>query len=93
MSSHEYSSLEKLLNTFKQNSKLYYTEEELKNEQDKIFKLSIDYKSKCKLLKENIKTDRNYNELQTIYPSITKKNELDKLFKFFELYTQIKDLI
>ena len=93
MSSHEYSSLEKMLNTFKQNSKLYYTEEELKNEQDKIFKLSIDYKSKCKLLKENIKTDRNYNELQTIYPSITKKNELDKLFKFYELYTQIKDLI
>lgn len=93
MSSQNYSSLENLLNTFKQNTKLYYTEDELKNEQDKIFKLSIDYKSKCKLLKEQLKTDRNYNELQTIYPSITKKNDLDKLFKFNELYLQIKDLI
>lgn len=93
MSSLDYSKLQNLLNTFKQNSKLYYTEEELKNEQDKIFKLSVDYKSKCKLLKENIKTNRNYNELQTIYPTITKKNELDKLFKFYELYTQIKDLL
>lgn len=93
MSLENYPRLENLLNTFKNNSKLYYTEDELKNEQDKIFKLSIDYKSKCKLLKENIKTDRNYNELQSIYPSITKKNDLDKLFKFYELYTQIKDLI
>ena len=93
MSSQNYSSLENLLNTFKQNTKLYYTEDELKNEQDKIFKLSIDYKSKCKLLKEQLKTDRNYNELQTIYPSITKKNDLDKLFKFNELYLQIKDII
>lgn len=93
MSSQNYSSLEKLLNTFKQNTKLYYTEDELKNEQDKIFKLSIDYKSKCKLLKEQLKTDRNYNELQTIYPSITKKNDLDKLFKLNELYLQIKDII
>ena len=82
-----------MLNTFKQNTKLYYTEDELKNEQDKIFKLSIDYKSKCKLLKEQLKTDRNYNELQTIYPSITKKNDLDKLFKLNELYLQIKDII
>lgn len=93
MSSQDYSSLENLLNTFKQNTKLYYTEDELKNEQDKIFKLSIDYKSKCKLLKEQLKTDRNYNELQTIYPSITKKNDLDKLFKLNELYLQIKDII
>ena len=93
MSSQDYSNLEKLLNTFKTNTKLYYTEDELKNEQDKIFKLSIDYKSKCKLLKEQLKTDRNYNELQTIYPSITKKNDLDKLFKLNELYLQIKDLI
>lgn len=93
MSSQNYSSLENLLNTFKQNTKLYYTEDELKNEQDKIFKLSIDYKSKCKLLKEQLKTDRNYNELQTIYPSITKKNDLDKLFKLNELYLQIKDII
>lgn len=93
MSSQDYSSLEKLLNTFKQNTKLYYTEDELKNEQDKIFKLSIDYKSKCKLLKEQLKTDRNYNELQSIYPSINKKNDLDKLFKLNELYLQIKDII
>lgn len=93
MSSQDYSSLENLLNTFKTNTKLYYTEDELKNEQDKIFKLSIDYKSKCKLLKEQLKTDRNYNELQTIYPSITKKNDLDKLFKLNELYLQIKDII
>ncbi len=93
MSSQNYSSLENLLNTFKQNTKLYYTEDELKNEQDKIFKLSIDYKSKCKLLKEQLKTDRNYNELQSIYPSITKKNDLDKLFKLNELYLQIKDII
>ena len=93
MSSQDYSSLEKLLNTFKQNTKLYYTEDELKNEQDKIFKLSIDYKSKCKLLKEQLKTDRNYNELQSIYPSIDKKNDLDKLFKINELYLQIKDII
>lgn len=93
MSSQDYSSLENLLNTFKINTKLYYTEDELKNEQDKIFKLSIDYKSKCKLLKEQLKTDRNYDELQTIYPSITKKNDLDKLFKLNELYLQIKDII
>lgn len=93
MSSTDYSKIQKLLNTFNTNTKLYYTEDELKNEQDKIFKLSIDYKSKCKLLKENLKTDRNYNELQSIYPSITKKNELDKLFKFYELYSQIKDII
>lgn len=93
MSSTDYSKLQNLLNTFNTNTKLYYTEDELKNEQDKIFKLSIDYKSKCKLLKEQLKTDRNYNELQSIYPSITKKNELDKLFKFYELYLQIKDLI
>lgn len=93
MSSQDYSNLEKLLNTFKQNSKLYYTEDELKNEQDKIFKLSIDYKSKCKLLKENIKTDRNYEVLRSIYPSITKNKDLDKLFRLYELYLQIKDLI
>lgn len=93
MSSTDYSKLQNLLNTFNSNTKLYYTEDELKNEQDKIFKLSIDYKSKCKLLKEQLKTDRNYNELQTIYPSITKKNDLDKLFKFNELYLQIKDII
>lgn len=93
MSSTDYSKLQNLLNTFNSNTKLYYTEDELKNEQDKIFKLSIDYKSKCKLLKEQLKTDRNYIELQTIYPSITKKNDLDKLFKFHELYLQIKDII
>lgn len=93
MSSTAYSKLQNLLNTFNTNSKLYYTEDELKNEQDKIFKLSIEYKAKCKLLKEQLKTDRNYNELQTIYPSITKKNDLDKLFRFHELYLQIKDII
>lgn len=89
----EYNNIEKLLDTFKSNSKLYFTEEELKNEQDKIFKLSIDYKSKCKLLKESLKTDRNHNELLTVYPSVTKKKDLDKLFKFYELYLQIKDLV
>lgn len=89
----EYNNIEKLLSTFKSNSKLYFTEEELKNEQDKIFKLSIDYKSKCKLLKESLKTDRNHNELLTVYPSVTKKKDLDKLFKFYELYLQIKDLV
>lgn len=83
----------KLLESFKNNNKLYYTEEELKTEQDKIFKLSIDYKTKCKLLKEQLKTDRNYETLQQIYPAITKKNDLDKLFKFYELYLQIKDLV
>lgn len=93
MSSTDYSKLQNLLNTFNANTKLYYTEDEMKNEQDKIFKLSIDYKSKCKLLKEQLKTDRNYNELQKIYPSITKKNELDKLFRFYETYLQIKDII
>lgn len=93
MSSTDYSKLQNLLNTFYTNSKLYYTEDELKNEQDKIFKLSIDYKAKCKLLKEQLKTDRNYNELQKNYPSITKKNDLDKLFKLYETYLQIKDII
>lgn len=93
MSSVEYNGLQKLLNTFATNSKLYYTEDELKNEQDKIFKLSIDYKAKCKLLKEQIRTDRNYDELQSIYPTITKKKDLDKLFRLYELYSQIKELI
>lgn len=93
MSSIDCTKIQNLLNSFNTNTKIYYTEDELKNEQDKIFKLSIDYKAKCKLLKEQLKTDRNYNELQKIYPSITKKNDLDKLFRFYEIYLQIKDII
>lgn len=93
MSSVDFNNVVKLLNLFQTNSKLYYTEDELKEEQDKIFKLAIDYKSKCKLLKENLRTNRNYNELESVYPTVNKKNDQDKLFKFYELYLQIKDLV
>lgn len=93
MSLSDYSKIENLLNTLQNNSSIYYTEEELKDEQEKIFNLAIDYKAKCKLLKESMKSNRNYKELQSICPNITKKNDLDKLFKFYELYLQIKDII
>lgn len=93
MSFGDYTNIQKLLTTLQNNNKIYYTEEELKEEQDKIFKLSIDYKAKCKLLKEHMKNNRNYTELQSLYPSIVKKNDLDKLFKFYELYLQIKDIV
>lgn len=93
MSNIDITKIQNLFSAFNTNTKLYYTEEEQKNEQDKIFKLSVDYKTKCKLLKESLKTDRNHGELQKVYPSVTKKKDLDKLFKFYELYLQIKDII
>lgn len=93
MSNIDFNKIQNLLNAFQTNTKLYYTEDEMKNEQDKIFKLSVDYKTKCKLLKESLKTNRNHEELQKVYPSVTKKKDLDKLYKFHELYSQIKDII
>lgn len=85
--------LETLINNFKNNSQLYYTEEELKTQQTTIFNLNIDFKDKCKLLKENMKDNRNVDELLKLYPNITKKNIGIKLYKFYELYCEIKDLI
>ena len=82
-----------LIDNFENNPQLYYTEEELKNQQTNIFNLNIDFKDKCKLLKENMKDDRNVNELMKLYPNITKKNIAIKLYKFYELYCEIKELI
>lgn len=97
MSNEVYSSninrLVSLIDNFENNPQLYYTEEELKNQQTNIFNLNIDFKDKCKLLKENMKDDRNVNELMKLYPNITKKNIAIKLYKFYELYCEIKDLI
>lgn len=82
-----------LINNFKNNPQLYYTEDELKKQQTNIFNLNIDFKDKCKLLKENMKDNRNVEELMKLYPIITKKNIGVKLYKFYELYNEIKDLI
>jgi hypothetical protein len=82
-----------LINNFKNNPQLYFTEDELKKQQTTIFNLNIEFKDKCKLLKENMKDNRNVDELIKIYPSITKKNIGIKLYKFYELYCEIKDLI
>lgn len=85
--------LELLINNFKNNPQLYYTEDELKKQQTTIFNLNIEFKDKCKLLKENMKDNRNVDELIKLYPNITKKNIGIKLYKFYELYNEIKDLI
>ena len=89
----EIDSLERLINNFKNTPQLYYTEEELKTQQTTIFNLNIEFKDKCKLLKENMKDNRNVDELMKLYPNITKKNIGIKLYKFYELYCEIKDLI
>lgn len=85
--------LELLINNFRNNLQLYYTEDELKKQQTTIFNLNIEFKDKCKLLKENMKDNRNVDELIKLYPNITKKNIGVKLYKFYELYNEIKDLI
>lgn len=85
--------LELLINNFRNNPQLYYTEDELKKQQTTIFNLNIEFKDKCKLLKENMKDNRNVDELIKLYPNITKKNIGIKLYKFYELYNEIKDLI
>lgn len=93
VSSNDIAKLESLINNFKNTPQLYYTEDELKKQQTNIFNLNIDFKDKCKLLKENMKDDRNVDELMKLYPNITKKNIGIKLYKFYELYCEIKDLI
>lgn len=89
----EIEKLETLINNFKNTPQLYYTEDELKKQQTNIFNLNIEFKDKCKLLKENMKDNRNVDELLKIYPNINKKNIAIKLYKFYELYCEIKDLI
>lgn len=70
----------------------YFNEDEMKKQTEDIIKLNIDYKSKCKLLKDNLKTNKNYNKLNEHYPNLTKKNDIDLLFKIYELYNKLVEL-
>lgn len=81
----------------------YFSEEEMKKQTEDIIKLNIDYKSKCKLLKDNLKSNKNYNKLNEhlalraeasgkSYPNLTKKTDIDLLFKLYELYTKFVEL-
>lgn len=84
----------KLINLIKlfESDNYYFTEEEMKKQTEDIIKLNIDYKSKCKLLKDNLKTNKNYNKLNEHYPNLTKKNDIELLFKIYELYNKLSDL-
>lgn len=70
----------------------YFSEEEMKKQTEDIIKLNIDYKSKCKLLKDNLKSNKNYNKLNEHFPNLTKKTDIDLLFKLYELYTKFVEL-
>lgn len=84
----------KLINLIKlfESDNFYYNEDEMKKQTEDIIKLNIDYKSKCKLLKDNLKTNKNYNKLNEHYPNLTKKNDIDLLFKIYELYNKFVEL-
>lgn len=84
----------KLINLIKlfESDNFYFTEDEMKKQTEDIIKLNIDYKSKCKLLKDNLKTNKNYNKLNEHYPNLTKKNDVDLLFKIYELYNKFVEL-
>lgn len=84
----------KLINLIKlfESDNFYFTEDEMKKQTEDIIKLNIDYKSKCKLLKDNLKTNKNYNKLNEHYPNLTKKNDVDLLFKLYELYNKFVEL-
>lgn len=84
----------KLINLIKlfESDNFYFTEDEMKKQTEDIIKLNIDYKSKCKLLKDNLKTNKNYNKLNEHYQTLTKKNDIDLLFKIYELYNKFVEL-
>lgn len=84
----------KLINLIKlfESDNFYFNEDEMKKQTEDIIKLNIDYKSKCKLLKDNLKTNKNYNKLNEHYPNLTKKNDVDLLFKIYELYNKFVEL-
>lgn len=84
----------KLINLIKlfESDNFYFNEDEMKKQTEDIIKLNIDYKSKCKLLKDNLKTNKNYNKLNEHYPNLTKKNDVDLLFKLYELYNKFVEL-
>lgn len=84
--------LKQLIKTFEENN-LYFTEDELKKNQENIFKLNVDYKTKCKLLKENMVNTRKFEEFQKHYPSVTKNKDVGKIFKFYELYKEVIELL
>lgn len=81
----------KLIKLFESDN-FYFNEDEMKKQTEDIIKLNIDYKSKCKLLKDNLKTNKNYNKLNEHYPNLTKKNDIDLLFKIYELYNKLIEL-
>ena len=81
----------KLIKLFESDN-FYFNEDEMKKQTEDIIKLNIDYKSKCKLLKDNLKTNKNYNKLNEHYPNLTKKNDIDLLFKIYELYNKLVEL-
>lgn len=84
----------KLINLIKlfESDNFYFNEDEMKKQTEDIIKLNIDYKSKCKLLKDNLKTNKNYNKLNEHYPNLTKKNDVDLLFKLYELYNKFVEM-
>lgn len=84
----------KLINLIKlfESDNFYFNEDEMKKQTEDIIKLNIDYKSKCKLLKDNLKTNKNYNKLNEHYPTLTKKNDVELLFKIYELYNKFVEL-
>ena len=94
--------LHELIKLF-ESENFYFTEEEMKKQTEDIIKLNIDYKSKCKLLKDNLKSNKNYNKLNEHlalraeasgkpYPNLTKKTDIDLLFKLYESYTKFVEL-
>lgn len=89
---HTESQLIDLIKLFESDN-FYFNEDEMKKQTEDIIKLNIDYKSKCKLLKDNLKTNKNYNKLNEHYPNLTKKNDVDLLFKIYELYIKFAELV
>lgn len=89
---HTESQLIDLIKLFESDN-FYFNEDEMKKQTEDIIKLNIDYKSKCKLLKDNLKTNKNYNKLNEHYPNLTKKNDVELLFKIYELYNKFAELI
>lgn len=101
-SKHELCKFNELIKLF-ETENFYFSEEEMKKQTEDIIKLNIDYKSKCKLLKDNLKSNKNYNKLNEHlalraeasgkpYPNLTKKTDIDLLFKLYELYTKFVEM-
>lgn len=90
-SEHKMCKFNELIKLF-ESENFYFSEEEMKKQTEDIIKLNIDYKSKCKLLKDNLKSNKNYNKLNEHYPNLTKKTDIDLLFKLYESYTKFVEL-